>query len=157
MSETATLKVGDDAPDAELPSRPTGDKFKLSDARGKNPVVINFVPAAFSPACSNQLPLIEQKTAEFASQGAVPVVISSDGAWTQAAWKKELGVSMDILSDFIPLGATAKAYGVAIEPRMVANRVVVVVDEHGKVAGIQPAAKITDMPDYDPVMACSKD
>ena len=157
MSETKTLKVGDEAPDFELPSSPTGEKFKLSEYRGKNAVVINFVPAAFSPACSAQLPLIEKKQAEFQSQGAIPVAISSDGAWTQAAWKKELGVSYPILSDFYPLGETAKKYGVVIEPRMVANRVVIVVGKDGKVAWIQPTEKITDMPDYDPVMACSKD
>ncbi len=29
MAETATLKVGDEAPDFELPSSPTGDTFKL--------------------------------------------------------------------------------------------------------------------------------
>ncbi len=157
MSETATLKVGDAAPDFELPSSPTGDKFKLSDYAGKNAVIINFVPAAFSPVCSNQLPLIEKKREEFASQGAIPVVISSDAPWAQAAWKKELGVDFPILSDFYPLGDTAKKYGVAIEPRMVANRVVIVVDKHGKVAWIQPTEKITDIPDYDPVLACSKD
>ncbi len=156
MAETATLKVGDEAPDFELPSNPTGDKFKLSDQRGKNAVIINFVPAAFSPACSNQMPLIAQKQQEFAAQGAIPVVISSDGAWTQAAWKKELGVDFPILSDFFPLADTAKKYGVAIEPRMVANRVVVVVGKDGKVAWIQPTEKITDMPDYDPVLSCPK-
>jgi peroxiredoxin len=149
--------VGDDAPDFELPSSPTGDKFKLSDYAGKNAVIINFVPAAFSPVCSNQLPLIEKKREEFAGQGAIPVVISSDGAWSQAAWKKELGVDFPILSDFFPLGETARKYGVAIEPRMIANRVVIVVDKHGKVAWIQPTEKITDIPDYDPVLACSKD
>ena len=157
MAETATLKVGDDAPDFELPSNPTGEKFKLSDQKGKNAVVINFVPAAFSPVCSKQLPVIEQKRKEFEGQGAILVVISSDGAWTQAAWKKELGVDFPVLSDFFPLGDTAKRYGVAIEPRMVANRVVVVVDKNGKVAWIQPTEKITDIPDYDPVLACSKD
>ncbi|MBK6318058.1 MAG: redoxin domain-containing protein [Dehalococcoidia bacterium] len=104
MSETATLKVGDEAPDFELPSSPTGEKFKLSDYEGKNAVVINFVPAAFSPACSNQMPLIEKKREEFASQDALPVVISSDGVWAQAAWKKELGLEFPILSDFAPLG-----------------------------------------------------
>ena len=85
------------------------------------------------------------------------MLFRSDGAWTQAAWKKELGVTYPILSDFFPLGETAKKYGVAIEPRMVANRVVVVVGKDGKVAWIQPTEKISDMPDYDPVMACSKD
>jgi peroxiredoxin len=157
MSETATLKVGDQAPDFELPSSPTGDKFKLSDQRGKSAVIINFVPAAFSPVCSNQLPLIEKKQSEFAAQGAIPVAISSDGVWAQAAWKKELGITYPVLSDFFPLGDTARKYGVVIEPRGIANRVVIVVGKDGKVAWIQRTEKITDIPDYDPVMACSKD
>lgn len=157
MSETATLKVGDDAPDFELPASPAGDKFKLSDHRGKNAVVINFVPAAFSGPCSTQLPLIEKKKAEFAAQDALPVVISSDGVWALDAWKKQLGVDFPVLSDFMPQGETARKYGVLIEPRGIANRVVVVVDKHGKVAWVQNVEKITDIPDYDPVMACSKD
>ncbi len=157
MSETATLKVGDEAPDFELPSNPMGEKFKLSDQRGKNAVIINFIPAVFSTVCSAQAPVIEQKRVEFESQGAMPVVISSDGAWAQQAWREQLGLNYPVLSDFFPLGDTARKYGVVIEPRGVANRVVVVVGKDGKVAWIQPTAKITDIPDYDPVMACSKD
>jgi peroxiredoxin len=156
MAETTTLKVGDEAPDFELPSNPTGEKFKLSDQRGKNAVIINFVPAAFSPVCSAQLPVIEQKRAEFESQGAIPVAIASDGAWALAAWKKQTGVNYPVLSDFFPLGDTARKYGVVIEPRGIANRVVVVVGKDGKVAWIQPSEKITELPDYDPVMACAK-
>lgn len=158
MSETATLKVGDIAPDFELTrDAPTRAKFKLSDHRGKNAVVINFVPAAFSPACSNQLPLIEKKAADFSAQGAIPVVISTDHAWALKAWKEQLGLSYDVLADDVPQGKVAKEYGVFIEPAGVANRVVVVVGKDGKVAWIQATEKITDMPDYDPVMACSKD
>lgn len=151
------LKVGDEAPDFELPSSPLGDKFKLSDYRGKNAVVINFVPAAFSGACSTQLPIIEQKRAEFETQGAIPVVISSDNAWSQKAWKEQLGVNFPILSDFKPQGDTAGKYGVLIEARGIANRVVFVVGKDGKIAWVQPTEKITDIPDYDPVMVCSKD
>lgn len=158
MAETATLKVGDEAPDFELPASPTGEKFKLSDYRGKNAVIINFVPAAFSPVCSNQLPLIEQKKAEFESQGALPVVISSDGPWSLDAWKKQTGVTYPVLSDTVatPRGSTAAAYGAGIPGRDIANRVVIVVGKDGKVAWIQPVEKIVDIPDYDPVLACSK-
>jgi cytochrome oxidase Cu insertion factor (SCO1/SenC/PrrC family) len=41
------LKVGDMAPDFELPST-QGGKVKLSDFRGKKTVVVAFFPAAFT-------------------------------------------------------------------------------------------------------------
>jgi len=49
MSETTTLKVGDEAPDFELPASPTGEKFKLSDYRGKN-AVITLRPGGLLPS-----------------------------------------------------------------------------------------------------------
>jgi len=155
VAETATLKVGDPAPDFELPSSPTGDKFRLSDYRGKNAVVINFVPAAFSPVCSNQLQLLAQKVSEFAAQDAIPVVISTDGPWALKAWKEQMGIEFPVLSDF-PKFEVSRKYGVLIEERGVANRTVIVVDKDGKVAWIQPAPKIVELPDYDPVLSCLK-
>ena len=103
MSETATLKVGDAAPDFELPQSPMGDPgpFKLSDHRGST-VVINFVPAAFSPVCSNQLPIIEEQLGSL--EGAVTVAIATDNTWTLAAWAQQTGVSYPVLSDFNPIG-----------------------------------------------------
>src|SRR4029079_5816753 len=77
-AETETLKVGDTAPDFELPASPMGEKFKLSDYRGTNAVILNFVPSAFSGVCSGQLPVIEEKRKEFEAQAAIPVVISCD-------------------------------------------------------------------------------
>jgi mycoredoxin-dependent peroxiredoxin len=47
-NSTKTLKVGDAAPDFELESH-IGEKFKLSDMRGKKNVVIAFYPFAFTP------------------------------------------------------------------------------------------------------------
>ncbi len=152
MSETATLKVGDEAPDFELPSKPRGEEpFKLSDQRGST-VVINFVPAAFSPTCSNQLPIIEEKLAGL--EGTVTVAISTDNGWSQQAWAEQSGISYPVLSDFNPLGATASAYGVLLEGMNIANRVVIVVDADGKVAHIETAPDVPELPDYDPVMAC---
>ena len=155
MSETATLKVGDEAPDFELPSKPRGEEpFKLSDHRGST-VVINFVPAAFSPTCSNQLPIIEEKLAGL--DDTVTVGISTDNGWSQKAWAEQTGVSYPLLSDFNPLGATASAYGVFLEESNIANRVVIVVDADGKVAHIETAPDVPELPDYDPVMACLAD
>lgn len=155
MAETSTLKVGDAAPDFELVSdATTREKFKLSDYRGKNAVVINFVPAAFSGVCSNQGTLLEEKKNEFAAQDAIPVMISVDNAWSQKAWKEKMGWSFPVLADFHPKGSVAQAYGVYLDGAGLSNRTVVVVGKDGNVAWIQPTEKITDIPDYDPVMAC---
>jgi peroxiredoxin len=48
-SETKTLKVGDQAPDFELPGHRGGETFKLSDLRGKKNVVIVFYPLDWTP------------------------------------------------------------------------------------------------------------
>jgi peroxiredoxin len=48
-SATQTLKVGDQAPDFELPGHRGGEKFKLSDMRGKKNVVLVFYPLDWTP------------------------------------------------------------------------------------------------------------
>ena len=153
MSETTTLRVGDAAPDFELPANPMGHPgpFKLSDHRGST-VVINFVPAAFSPVCSNQFPIIEEQLGSL--EGAVTVAISTDNTWSLAAWAQRTGVSYLVLSDFKPVGVPAEAYGVLLPEMNMANRVVVVVDGEGDVAHIETAPAVVELPDYGPVLAC---
>ncbi len=46
---TQTLAVGDTAPDFELPGHRDGEKFKLSDLRGKKNSVLVFYPLDWTP------------------------------------------------------------------------------------------------------------
>ena len=55
IDSTLKVKVGQKAPDFTLPSI-SGEKVRLSQHRGKKNVVISFVPAAFTPVCSDQWP-----------------------------------------------------------------------------------------------------
>jgi peroxiredoxin len=48
-SQTSTLKVGDQAPDFELPGHRAGEKFRLSDLRGRKNAVIVFYPLDWTP------------------------------------------------------------------------------------------------------------
>ncbi len=49
------MKVGDRAPDFTLPSV-SGAKVSLGQFLGKKNVVLSFVPAAWTPVCSDQWP-----------------------------------------------------------------------------------------------------
>ena len=46
---TATLKVGDPAPDFTLPGHRNKEKFTLSEARGKKNTVMVFYPLDWTP------------------------------------------------------------------------------------------------------------
>ncbi len=48
-SQTKTLKVGDQAPDFELSGHRSGEKFRLSDQRGRKNVVMVFYPLDWTP------------------------------------------------------------------------------------------------------------
>jgi peroxiredoxin len=48
-AQTHTLKVGDVAPDFELGGHRGGERFKLSDSRGKKNVVLVFYPLDWTP------------------------------------------------------------------------------------------------------------
>lgn len=48
-NKTATLNVGDQAPDFELTGHRGGEKFRLSDSRGKKNVVLVFYPLDWTP------------------------------------------------------------------------------------------------------------
>ena len=48
-SATQTLRVGDVAPDFELPGHRDNEKFRLSDYKGKKNVVLVFYPLDWTP------------------------------------------------------------------------------------------------------------
>jgi len=55
VDSTLKVKVGDPAPDFTLPSL-SGEKVTLSQFKGRKNVVLSFVPAAWTPVCSDQWP-----------------------------------------------------------------------------------------------------
>jgi peroxiredoxin len=83
------LKVGDTAPDFELPGV-LGEqhvKVKLSDYLGKNNVVVSFHPLDWTPTCAAQVPAFDSDREKFASLNAQVLDISVDSIPSKIAWQ----------------------------------------------------------------------
>ncbi|WP_419785447.1 peroxiredoxin [Pseudodesulfovibrio sp.] len=127
----SVLKVaeGDPAPDFDLPSF-DGKRYRLSDFRGKA-VVLTFVPAAWTPVCSDQWPGYNLVLDMFAKRGAQLIGISEDNWPSQHAWVEAMGgLGFPVLSDFWPHGAAASAYGV-LRSNGMAERALFIIDAKG--------------------------
>ena len=113
IDSTLKVKVGQPAPDFALPAV-AGGKVGLKDYRGKKNVVISFVPAAFTPVCSDQWPGYNMARGLFEANDAVLLGITVDNIPTLHAWTLQMGAALwfPVLSDFWPHGAVAKKYGV---------------------------------------------
>ncbi len=124
------LKPGMKAPDFTLPSV-SGEKVSLSQFFGKKNVVISFVPAAWTPVCSDQWPGYNISKSFFDKNNAVLIGITVDNIPTLYAWTKEMGdLWFPVLSDFWPHGAVAKKYGV-LRTNGVSERALFVIDKKG--------------------------
>ena len=106
------VSVGQTAPDFSLPSL-SGEKIKLSDFRKKRNVVISFVPAAWTPVCSDQWPGYNIAKDLFDEHDAILIGITVDNIPTLFSWTRQMGqLWFPVLSDFWPHGETAKKFGV---------------------------------------------
>jgi peroxiredoxin len=144
------VAVGDTAPDFTLPSI-RGRNVALSDYRGKKNVVISFVPAAFTPVCSDQWPGYNIMEQVFADHDAVLLGISVDNVPSLHAWTLSMGgLWFPVLSDFWPHGAAAGAYGVLRSDGM-ADRALFLVDKQGTIRYLV-VSDINTRPDVGPLM-----
>jgi len=127
-----TLEIGQTAPEFTLKDQ-AGNDVKLSDYRGKQPVVLVFYPFTFTGVCQGELCEIRDDPSMFDGPDAAVLAISCDTRHAQAQWAEQQGFTFPILSDFWPHGETAKAYGVFNEQLGCANRATFVIDDAGKV------------------------
>jgi peroxiredoxin (alkyl hydroperoxide reductase subunit C) len=129
-----TVKVGDHAPGFTLPSV-SGEKVSLSQYLGKKNVVLSFVPAAWTPVCSDQWPGYNIVKDIFDAYDAVLLGITVDNIPTLFAWTNQMVTGggdlwFPVLSDFWPHGAVANVYGV-LRSDGVSERALFVIDKKG--------------------------
>lgn len=124
------VKVGEKAPDFSLPAV-SGGRVSLSQFQGKKNVVLSFVPAAWTPVCSDQWPGYNIVKDLFDRHEAMLLGITVDNIPTLYAWTRQMGdLWFPVLSDFWPHGDVANRYGVLRSDGM-AERALIVIDKQG--------------------------
>ena len=125
------IAPGSDVPEFTLRTE-DGESFTRDDLAGKTTVLV-FYPFAFSSVCTDQFQIYEEVLGDFAAQDATLYGVSTDASDSQRAFRESLGVTIPMLSDFEPKGATAKAFGAYFEPGGMTTRALVIVGPDQKV------------------------
>ena len=124
------VKVGHKAPGFTLQAV-GGKKVSLKDYAGKKNVVLSFVPAAWTPVCSDQWPGYNIVQDLFEENDAVLLGITVDNIPTLYSWTNQMGrLWFDVLSDFWPHGAVASRYGI-LRSDGTAERAIIIIDKKG--------------------------
>jgi peroxiredoxin (alkyl hydroperoxide reductase subunit C) len=137
--ETATLMVGDRAPEIDLPSLVSGVKqrFHLRAALERGFVVLTFYPANWDPETAQQLREYQAHVRTFAEKRAEVVGITVDSIMNTTSWEREIGpLDFPLCSDFWPHGQVCRAYGVFREEgplRGMCERITFVISPAGRV------------------------
>lgn len=141
-----TLKIGDTAPDFELPSD-TGETVKLSDFRGKR-VVLYFYPKDDTPGCTTQSCGFRDNYPQIEEKNAVVLGVSPDGVKSHQKFKTKFNLPFILLAD--EQHKVAEAYGVWGEKSFMGKKFIgiirshFVIDEQGKIADAQVKVSPTD-------------
>ncbi len=128
----SVLKVapGDVAPGFSLPSV-SGQKVSLESFRNKKNVLLSFIPAAWTPVCSDQWPGYNMARPLFEQYDTVVIGISTDNIPTLFAWTREMGTLwFEVASDFWPHGRVSASYGV-LRSDGTAERALILIDKKG--------------------------
>jgi len=130
VDSVVKVRVGQQAPAFTL-NAVSGKKVSLKDYAGKKNVVLSFVPAAWTPVCSDQWPGYNIVQDLFAENNAVLLGISVDNVPTLYSWTNQMGkLWFDVLSDFWPHGAVASRYGI-LRSDGTAERAIIIIDKKG--------------------------
>jgi len=92
------VQIGKPAPDFELPDQ-AGDPIKLSDYKGKHPVLLIFVRGDWCPGCHMMLRTYERNRAKFMEKDIHVLGIGPDDISVNKDMVERIGVNYRMLSD----------------------------------------------------------
>jgi peroxiredoxin len=106
---------------------------RLADFRGRRNVLLVFHPFAYTDVCAEEAQDLEENLDSFEQADTEVILVSCDSPATRQAWKRELGLTYTLASDFWPHGEAARAYGVFDERTGASVRGTFLIDRTGKV------------------------
>ena len=127
---TSGVKVGDRAPEFALPDR-TGKTIRLSDYRGRKPVVLYFYPKDDTPGCTKEACAFRDQYQDFQDAGAEVIGVSSDSEVAHGKFTEKYRLPFTLVSD--RGGSVRKQYGVPATLGLLPGRVTFVIDKDGVV------------------------
>ena len=122
------LKVGDPAPDFTLKAT-DGKTYHLKDFLAKKAVVLAWFPKADTPGCTAECKSIHESAEALKDLNIAYFTISVDQPEDNMKFAEKYGFAFPVLSD--PDKETAKAYGVLMPARPMANRWTFYIDKNG--------------------------
>jgi peroxiredoxin/glutaredoxin len=130
------------APDFALPNQ-NGSLFRLSDFRGRSHVLLLFIPAAFTPVCSTEVPALEKFRSRFWNDASTAVaVITADNSPSNREWARRCKAEkLFMLSDYEPKGTVSQAYGAWMAADGIPARATVIIDRNGVVRYAEDVGK----------------
>jgi mycoredoxin-dependent peroxiredoxin len=126
------IETGSDAPEFDL-EVDSSTRVRLADFRGLRNVLLVFHPFAFTSLCEEEARDLQENLTAFESADTEVILVSCDSAAARQAWKKQLGLTYTLASDFWPHGEAARAYGVFDERRGASVRGTFLIDKEGRV------------------------
>ncbi len=100
---TNKLRLGVGTPDFQLPDITNGSLVKLSDYRGKQPVLLAFTriftEKQYCPFCFPHIKALKENYAEFKNRGIEVLMITSTDERQSQVVVRDLGLQMPLLSD----------------------------------------------------------
>jgi thioredoxin-dependent peroxiredoxin len=128
-----TVKVGDKAPDFELPSQ-IGDNVMLSEFFGKKNIVLYFYPKDESPGCTRQACSFRDNYEVLTNLGAEVIGISAQSVESHKSFATHHGLPFILLSD--RNNKVRQLYGVPSTMGLLPGRVTYIIDKSGIVRHI---------------------
>jgi len=126
------LKIGDLAPDFNLPSD-RGGRVSLSELKGQGrAVVLYFYPKDDTPGCIIEGCAFRDRHSLFEKAGAVVLGVSSDSLDSHHRFSAKYRLNFPLLAD--AGGKVCRAYGAQRLWGLVRRRITYVVDAQGRIA-----------------------